>query len=243
MQIVLRRPVQKGWGFDFNYTWSHAIDNASASESNAGTIQNAFNTNAFRGPSDFDIRHNVTANGVFQLPFGKGKMLAGNAGKWLDGVIGGWQVTALVNFRTGTPLNLTDSGVYGVNYLSSSFAILKPGATMPTTASRVVYNQNGVPSLFANTGDAKSFIGSYAGTVGTRGIIRGPLSRNTDLSIGKYFKMPWEGHTLQVRGEAFNAFNFVNFTTPQTSITSATFGQFSATQDPRVMQFALRYEF
>jgi hypothetical protein len=243
MQIVLRRPVQKGWGFDFNYTWSHAIDNASASESNSGTIQNAFNTNAFRGPSDFDIRHNVTANGVFALPFGKDKMFGRNSNKWLDGVIGGWQITALVNFRTGTPLNLTDSGVYGVNYLSSSFAILKPGATMPTTASRVVYNQNGVPSLFSNTADGKSFIGAYAGTVGTRGIVRGPLSRNTDLSIGKYFKMPFEGHTLQVRGEAFNAFNFVNFTTPQTSITSATFGQFSGTQDPRVMQFALRYEF
>ena len=243
MQLVLRRAVQKGWGFDFNYTWSHAIDNASASESNAGTIQNAFNTNAFRGPSDFDIRHNITANGVFQLPFGRDKMLGRNANKWLDGVIGGWQITALVNFRTGTPLTLTDNGVYGVNYLSSSFANLRSGFTMPSTASTVVYNQTGAPALFANTNDAKAFIGSYAGTVGTRGIVRGPNVRNTDLSIGKFFKMPFEGHTLQVRGEAFNAFNFVNFTSPTTSITSATFGQYTSTQDPRVMQFALRYEF
>lgn len=243
LQVVLRRPVQKGWGFDFNYTWSHAIDNASASESNAGTIQDAFNPNAFRGPSDFDIRHNITANGVFELPFGRTKRIGANVNKWIDGFIGGWQISTLVSFRTGTPLNLTDNGVYGVNYLSSSFAVLRPGATMPTTANIVTYNQNGVPSLFGNTNDAKSFMGSYAGTVGTRGIVRGPYVRNTDLSIGKSFKMPWEGHTLQVRGEAFNAFNFVNFTNPQTQIGSATFGQFSATQDPRVMQFALRYQF
>ncbi|MEO5926608.1 MAG: carboxypeptidase-like regulatory domain-containing protein [Bryobacteraceae bacterium] len=243
MQLVLRRAVQKGWGFDFNYTWSHALDNASASESNGGTIQDAFNPNGFRGPSDFDIRHNITANGVFQLPFGKDKMIGRNANKWLDGVIGGWQVTALVSFRTGTPVNLSDGGVYGVNYLNSSFAVLRPGATMPATASISTFNQNGQPALFSNTAAAKSFMGAYAGTVGTRGIIRGPNVRNTDLSIGKFFKMPFEGHTLQVRGEAFNAFNFVNFTNLQTSITSATFGQFSSTQDPRVMQFALRYEF
>ena len=240
---MIRRPVSKGWGYDFNYTLSHALDNASASESNAGTIQDAFNTKAFYGPSDFDMRHNVTANGVFEMPFGRGKRYGQNVNRWLDGLIGGWQISALVSFRTGTPMNLTDSGVYGVNYLSSSFAMLRPGVTMPATASRVVYNQNGVPSLFSNTNDAKAFMGAYAGTVGTRGIIRGPNVRNTDLSIGKFFKMPWEGHTLQVRGEAFNAFNFVNFTGAQTSITSATFGQFGGTQDPRVMQFAMRYEF
>lgn len=243
MQIVLRRPVQKGWGYDFNYTWSHAIDNASASESNAGTIQDAFEVNAFRGPSDFDIRHNITANGVFELPFGRGKRLGGNVNKWLDGFIGGWQISALVSFRTGTPITLTDAGVYGTNYLSASYAVLRPGFALPETASRVVYNQNGVPSLFANTNEARAFMGAYAGTVGTRGIVRGPYVRNTDLSIGKYFKMPWEGHTLQVRGEAFNAFNFVNFTGQQTSITSPVFGQYNNTQDPRVMQFALRYQF
>ncbi len=242
MQIVLRRPVQKGWGFDFNYTWSHAIDNASASESNASTIQDSFCPKCFRGPSDFDIRHNITANTVFELPFGKGKKFAGNSNKWLDGLIGGWQISALVSYRTGTPVSLSNGGIFPTNYLNSALAVLRPGATMPTTG--VTLNQNGNPSLFANTTDYKAFMGQYPGTVGTRGIIRLPNVRNTDLSIGKYFKMPWEGHTLQVRGEAFNAFNFVNFTGFQGSIQSqATFGQFSSTQDPRVMQFALRYEF
>ncbi|MEO8097012.1 MAG: carboxypeptidase regulatory-like domain-containing protein [Acidobacteriota bacterium] len=242
LQVSLRRPVQNGWGFDFNYTWSHSIDNGSSSEaSGGGTIQDAFEPDAFRGPSDFDIRHSINANTVFELPFGKGKRLLGNANRWVDGALGGWQISGLVSFRTGAPQNLSDSGVYNVNYLTSAFAVLRPGATMPTTA--LGYNQLGQPSLFANTGDSKSFMGSYGGTVGTRGIIRLPSVRSADLSIAKYFHMPWEGQTLQVRGEAYNAPNFVNFTTLQTGLTSSQFGQFSSTQDPRVMQFAMRYEF
>jgi hypothetical protein len=241
MQVVYRRPVQNGWGFDFNYTWSHAIDNASASESNASTIQDSFCTSCFRGPSDFDIRHNITANAVIETPFGRGKRFLGNVNKWVDGVVGGWQIAALVSYRTGFPITLTNGGVFSTNYLSSSFAVLRPGAQMPKTG--VQLNQNGNPSWVANTNVASLFMGAYPGQVGTRGIFRGPSVSNVDLSLGKYFTMPWEGHRLQVRGEAFNAFNAVNFTGMQTSIVSATFGQFSGTQPARVMQFALRYEF
>jgi hypothetical protein len=241
MQVVLRRAVQNGWGFDFNYTWSHALDNASASESNAGTIQDSFCPDCFRGPSDFDIRHNITANGVFETPFGRGKRFGGNVNKWVDGFIGGWQISTLFSWRTGTPVNLGNGGVYVTNYLSSSLAVLRPGREMPSTG--VQFNQLGNPSWVANTNAASAFMGQYPGTVGTRGIFRNPNSRNVDLSIGKFFRMPWEGHRVQVRGEAFNAFNLVNFTGMQTSIVNANFGQFSSTQDPRVMQFALRYEF
>jgi hypothetical protein len=230
MQVVLRRPVQNGWGYDFNYTWSHALDNASASESNASTIQDSFSPDAFRGPSDFDIRHNITANGVFELPFGKGKRILDTNNPLLDGLLGGWQISTLVSFRTGTPTNLTNGGIFPTNYLNAGLAVLRPNASVPTT--RVGYNQLGQPSLFANTNDAKAFMGQYPGTVGTRGIVRLPSVRNTDLSIAKYFRMPFEGHRLQVRGEAFNAFNFVNFTSLTNSIVSATFGQFTSTQDP-----------
>ncbi len=212
-----------------------------ASESNASTIQDSFAPDAFRGPSDFDIRHNITANSVFELPFGKGKRILDTNNRWVDGFLGGWQISALVSYRTGAPTNLTNGGIFPTNYLNAGLAVLRPGATLPTTS--VGFNQVGQPSYFASTTDAKAFMGQYPGTVGTRGIIRLPSVRNTDLSIAKYFRMPFEGHRLQLRGEAFNAFNFVNFTGFTNSIVSATFGQFTSTQDPRVMQFALRYEF
>src|SRR5262249_35263624 len=75
--LSLRRAFSKGFAFDFNYTLSHSIDNSSAAEAGAGgsgaVIQDAFAYGAFRGSSDFDIRHNISANGLYELPFGKGK--------------------------------------------------------------------------------------------------------------------------------------------------------------------------
>ena len=60
LTVSLRRAYSNGLSFDFNYTWSHSIDYASAAESGSGkqgaAIQNIFNVKEFRGSSDFDIR-------------------------------------------------------------------------------------------------------------------------------------------------------------------------------------------
>jgi hypothetical protein len=246
-QLVLRRPVSNGWGFDFNYTLSHSIDLASTAESAAGTgggvIQDTFNVNAFRGSSDFDQRHNITANTVVELPFGKGKRLMSNANWFVNGVIGGWQTTMLWRYRSGLPVNISAGGLYPTNYLQSALVVLKPGSTLPENG--VGFNQNGNPSLFrTTTAAAGAFMAQYPGGTGTRAIIRGAGMSNFDLSLGKFFAMPFEGHRIQVRAEAFNAFNNVNFTTANLSAGSpSSFGQFTGVMAPRVMQFALRYEF
>ncbi len=245
-QLVIRRPVSAGWGFDFNYTLSHSIDIQSSAESGAGTggavIQDSFNPKSSRASSDFDIRHNISANSVVELPFGHRKALLSNAAGWLDRIVGGWQISTLVKYRSGLPLSISNGGVYPTNYLSSALAILKPGQSMP--GNGLSKDQNGNPSLFRDTSAVKAFIGQYPGTVGVRDIVRGAPSFNCDLSIGKYFAMPAEGHRLQFRGEAFNAFNNVNFSSPGLSLANpATFGQFSGAADARVIQFALRYEF
>ena len=252
MQTTFRRAFSKGWGFDFNYTWSHSLDNASGAESSSSnsspaggtTIQDSFNPNAFKGPSDFDIRHNATMNVVYELPIGTNKMLLGKTPKWLDYAIGGWQISALGSYRSGTPLNLSNGGLYPTNYLNSALAVLKPGAALPDTG--LYFNQKGNPSLFNATTVVNSFMGQYPGTVGTRGIVRGIGFANTDISLSKFIKLPIEGHRLQIRAEAFNSFNHVNFN--NSSVTTSiqnptTFGQFSSAAPARVMQFALRYEF
>jgi len=244
--IVLRRPVSHGWGYDFNYTLGHSIDNGSASETAGGAaLQDAFNANAYRGPSDFDARHSVTADLVVELPVGKGKPVLGHIPGWLNQVIGGWQLAALVSYHSGNPLNVTDSGVYNVNYEYSSFSILKPGSSMP--ANGLTFDSNGIPSIFGNPNAVNSFVGSYPGAVGTRGIVRGPGFANTDMSLSKTFRLFGEHHRLQVRAEAFNAWNHVNFGNPTLSLsTPTTFGEITAYATgaaPRVMQFAMRYEF
>ena len=209
-------------------------------------IQDSFNPSASRASSDFDIRHNITANTVVELPFGRSKHYLSNANALVDGLAGGWQISMLSRLRSGRPLNITNGGLYPTNYLTSALAILRPGATMPETGTG--FNQNGQPSIFRNTADVSAFMGQYPGTVGTRNMVRGPGLKNFDLSAAKTFRLPFEGHRIQFRAEAFNAFNNVNFSDASADITLSlntpgNFGQLSRTEDARVMQFALRYEF
>ncbi len=243
LTVSLRRAFAGGLAFDFNYTWSHSIDLGSAAESGAGqqgaAIQNIFNIKEFRGSSDFDIRHNVTANFLYELPIGKGKMLLRNAPGWLNQVVGGWQVSSVIRFRTGLPTAVAGDLAYNANYWLSSLAIVNG-----PVKTGVGIDQNGNPSIFGNTGASGSFEDELPGHSGTRAAVRLASLFNTDLTLAKSFRLPREGMRLQFRAEAFNAFNNVNFNNPSLSLTSPlTFGEFQGVMDPRVMQFALRLEF
>ena len=163
-----------------------------------GVIQDSFNPTNFRGSSDFDIRHNITANGVVELPFGKGKPMLGSAPGWLNQIVGGWQASTLWRFRTGNPLSISNGGIYPTNYLNSALGQLRPGASLPENTAG--YNANGNPSIFRTTNTAAgAFMGQYPGTSGTRALIRGAGMSNFDLSLGKFFGLPWEGHRFALK--------------------------------------------
>ncbi len=245
--LSIRRPLSKGFAFDLNYTLSHSIDNGSAAEGGSGqfggTLQNVFTPGAFRGSSDFDIRHNLNINGLYELPFGKGKKFFASAPGWLNQAIGGWQVSGIMRARSGLPTAISGSGIWNSNYWLSALSILKPGATLPATSTG--FDEKGNPSIFRNTNATAAFTDQYPGQTGTRAILRLAGLINFDISAAKSFRMPWkESHKLQLRGEAFNAFNHVNFFNPSLALSGpATFGEYRDTTPPRVMQFALRYEF
>jgi len=243
LTVALRRAYSNGFSFDFNYAWSHSIDLGSAAESGAGpqgaAIQNVFDFKEFRGSSDFDMRHNISANFLYELPFGKNKMLFNGAPGWANQIIGGWQVSSVIRYRSGLPTTVAGDLAYNANYWLNSLAI----ETKPVQAG-VQIDQNGIPSLFANTSAASSFEDELPGHSGARAVLRLAPFFNTDLTLSKYFKLPWENQRLQFRAEAFNAFNNVTFTNPSLSlISNLTFGEFQAVMPPRTMQFALRYEF
>ncbi len=244
--IVIRRPVTHGWGYDFNYTFSHSLDNGSASETSGGAaLQDAFNPNAFRGPSDFDARHTITADAVVDLPVGKGRALLGHMPTWLDYAVGGWQVSTLYSFRTGLPQTCSDSGVYNVNYDISAYCIVRPGSPLP--ANGFTFDNTGVPSIFANPSAVNSVVAGYPGQVGTRGMFRGLKMWNDDMAVSKFFRLHKETMHLQVRAEAYNLLNHENFGNPALNMASpTTFGEITSTLTgtaARVMQFAARFEF
>jgi hypothetical protein len=243
MTVTLRRSFSVGMSFDVNYTWSHSIDNASAAEGAAGqdgaVVQNIFNPSEFRGSSDFDIRQQINANVVYELPVGKGKPFLHAVPGWANQIIGGWQVSTIMRLSSGLPTVIQGNYTWNTNYWQNSLAI----ATGPFTR-QIGYDNLGNPSLFANVDAYNSFADQFPGQTGTRAIIRLAPMTNFDIAVAKSFPLPWEGHRVQFRAEAYNAFNTVNFTNPSIALYNpSTFGEFQNTMPPRELQFGLRYEF
>jgi hypothetical protein len=151
LTVTLRRSFSQGFSFDFNYAWSHAIDLGSAAESGAGpqgaAIQNIFNTKEFRGSSDFDMRHNISGNFLYELPIGKNKMLFHSAPGWVDHIVGGWQISSVIRYRSGLPTTVAGDLAYNANYWLNSLTVM----TQPVHTG-VQINQNGNPSIWQHVG-------------------------------------------------------------------------------------------
>jgi len=242
--VSLRRAFSSGLSFDFNYTLSHSIDNASAAEGASGqdgaVIQNIFNAGQFRGSSDFDIRNQANIDVVYELPVGKGKPFWSNAPGWANEIFGGWQISTIARFASGLPSVIQGNQTWDVNYWQGTLAM----ATAPFKVTNG-YDNNGNPGVFSTTNATGSFADAYPGSAaGTRAIVRLAGMKNFDIGVAKSFPLPWEGHSIQFRAEAYNAFNNVNFIQPSLSLQNPTqFGEYQNTMPPREMQFALRYEF
>jgi hypothetical protein len=267
MTFSLRRTVSNGWGYDFNYTLSHAIDNASGSEGSANTsggggpsnIQNAFCPKCSMGPADYDARHTLNANAVVELPVGRGKALFSNAPKIVNGIIGGWQMSTLFTFHSGNPITCSASGIYNTNYDISSYCMLAPGV-VNVAANKLQFDNLKIPSIFANVNVGNDLVPGYAGQVGYRGIVRGLHYINDDMSISKVFRIR-EGKQVSFRVEAYNLMNTETFANPSLIVApipgttsagtpaafgSSTFGEITGTSSsaaPRVLQMALRFTF
>ncbi len=243
--LTLRKPFSNGLSFDFNYTLSHAIDNGGAAEAGRGAhsaiVLNPFDYGAFRGSADFDIRHNINANSMYELPFGRNKRFLADAPGWVDHVAGGWQISTIMRYGSALPTAIAYTGLWPTNFSHTTVAY----PVDPNYETRVQLNDRGNPSIFSTTEQAASnWRPMLPGEVGSRAAVRLDDVLNFDIALAKAIRMPWEGHRIQFRAEAFNAFNNVNFFNPSLDgNTPSNFGEFRQVQPPRVMQFALRYEF
>ena len=113
LQTRLDRRLTKGLQFTVAYTFSHSLDDSSGPFTTQGGGGNFFIT--AQGPqvglnygnSDDDQRHQLTFSSLAELPFGRGKAFAANAPRWLDEVIGGFQIDPFVQIGTGTPFSFS----------------------------------------------------------------------------------------------------------------------------------------
>lgn len=242
MLVSLQKRFSKGFQFDFNYTLSHSIDNNStvANTIFGGLVCDLRDLRVCRGNSDFDIRHLVNVNGIFELPVGRGRFLGRDMPSWLDAIVGGWNLSGIFTYRSGLPFSTT-TGSYPVSYLFDSPGIYTDSASLDGQ----IHDDGGAIQYFSDgTAVRNGFRNPVGGETGNRNTLRGPTFWNADLAILKNFKLPWEGHRLQVRAEAYNAFNHNSFNLPNANINSTAFGRItSSSSSPREFQFAIRYDF
>jgi hypothetical protein len=244
--VTVRKNLSHGAQFDFNYTYSHSIDNVSSITNTVigGLVCDVTNLRVCRGNSDFDATHIFSANGVYDLPFGRGKWLGGKAPGWVNQIIGGWQVGTIFTAHSGFAFSTT-TGAFPVGFEFDSPGVLTESATALTRGIHT--DSSGAIQYFSDSTAAGAALSNpLPGQIGNRNNLRGPRFVSFDTSLEKRFNMPWsEKHTVQFRAEAYNTFNHTNFADPTaTSINDSNFGQITTQANAnRVMQFALRYDF
>ena len=254
MFVTLRKRLSHNLQFDFNYTYSHSIDNVSAIANNngnfvAGSTQvlcDAYNLNACRGNSEFDAKHQITSAILYDLPLGRGQTFVHDAPRWLDELVGGWQVSGVVSWRTGLALNTVGGG--STTSLAADNGALFDGDTQAVRSGihTDTANNNQI-QFFANPQQALQAFSFVTGQEnGSRDVLYGPHFSNVDLGVSKTFPLFGEKYQLQFRADAFNAFNHPNFGLPNTGINTNTFGVITTQvgqELARVMQFSLRLQF
>jgi hypothetical protein len=258
LQVSFRERLSHGVQFDLNYSFSKSLDlvsaasrvgpiNAAADLANrvgAGII-NSFDPHQMYGVSDYDMTHQFNANWVAELPFGRGKAFAGNAPGWLNAIIGGWQLSGLFRVTSGLPFSVSN----GVNLPTNGSNAGLATQIAPIRGGGATKSRDGRVFLFPDVNAAfNAYEFTFPGQSGSRNTVRGDGFLSWDSSLSKRWLMPYnEQHSVQFRWEVFNVGNFTRFdvnSNPPSLTNSTNFGTYTGLlTNPRVMQFALRYDF
>ena len=221
-----------GWGngvFQYNYTYSHAFDEVSNGGFNGFSsisvldLANPTNQRVNYGPSDYDVRHDMNANYVWEVPIRRA--LGGHGYRPL---VDGWQVSGTVFYRTGLPFTVVDTAAEGLLGANNFF-----GPYFPSPLTSVSSNCGG--KQFVGPNAVSCFAGEFAGAAtveptslsagGLRNIFRGPNYFDTDFSFTKKTKIPgWERGEFDLGLQFFNLFNHPNFTLPINNVGDGQFG-------------------
>jgi len=248
----------------FNYTLSKSFDEASAAErvgpyegtggtgsdlNGGGIVINSWNPLSLRGLSDFNAFHQINANLVYRLPFGKGQRLAGNARPLLDALIGGWNVSGIFRWTSGFPITIDNGFTWSTNWNIEGDAMPNGPAPKATNPKNAMVNGVGIgPDIFADPAAAEAaFRPEWPGESGVRNNVIGDGMFNIDTGVSKIFSLG-ESRRVEFSWQAFNATNSVRYDVrgaqPSLSYDPTQFGKYLNTlTTPRFMQFALRFEF
>jgi hypothetical protein len=243
----IEKRFSNGYSLLAHYTYSRALGYISATcgTGNDGCTsrQNYWDVRAEYGPAAYDFTHRFVASSIYELPFGKGKFLGGNAGGLVDKLIGGWQVGGIYQIQSGEPFSVRANDASGTgggdirraDLVGDPYAVdkLDPRWNDPRRAfNRLAFAQP-TPGHFGNSG---------------RNMVRGAKMNNLDFSLIKNTTLT-ESTKLQFRVEAFNALNHTQFgpipgTQVSSDLVNSGYGLYNSTQVPsRIVQLAMKVIF
>ncbi len=275
LQTELRHRFSKGLYFQANYTFQKILTDVAddgINQSRVAPYLDNQNRSLDYARASYDTAHIFNFNGIYELPFGKGRRFLDHGGV-IERIVGGWQLTSIVQIASGPPLSILDprgtlnrAGRSGNQTANSSLTKdqikdligvykVDPGNSQGIPAGIYFIN----PSVIATSGRAsngfgaatfpgQAFFNVLPGQTGTleRFFINGPMFWNWDASLIKNFRIT-ETTRFQFRAEAFNVTNSTRFFVGPAStifnINSATFGRLTSANSPRIIQFVGRFEF
>jgi hypothetical protein len=222
MLLSAQRRLKNGLTVLANYTLSKCMSDPATTELTGPTITNPANPNLDYSACDSDRRHVINVTAVAYSPKFSQKML--------QAILGDWQVAPLVRWQSGSPFSVT-TGVD--NALSGT------GNQRAVQSMDNIYGDKSVNNYL----NINAFTSPAAGTYSTLkpNAFYGPSILQNDVAFTR--NVPVGARRLQFRWEIFNVVNKANFNNPTASLSSSNFGRILSAGDPRIMQFALKFDF
>jgi hypothetical protein len=248
LQVQLTKRMSNGLQILAGYTFAKNISNNEGeeggySDGGAPLGQNDNNPHGERALTVNDVRHRLTFSTLYELPFGRGRRWLSHTNAFVNGVLGGWELTALGSFQTGFPIT-PQSGIDSANVGTGNW---RPDRTCDGNlpSSQRTISQWFDTSCFTNQfliADNNNGIFRFGNS--GRSVITGPGIRNVDFALLKDFHIT-ESMKVQFRAEAFNAMNHANFGADGviTHVNDSRFGQVTSASEPRDVQIALKFLF
>jgi hypothetical protein len=236
-QLFAQKRMGHGFEFTTAYTFSKAIDNTRGYGGGVGQ-QNFDNRRAERSLSAVDQPQILTVSYLYQLPLGPGKpyLTGGAAGK----IAGGWSVSGIQTYASGTPLSLSV-----VNTLPIFNGLLRPNV-VSGVAQRAPTGPGGFDPGRDRWINPAAFVAPAPFTFGNTSRylnLRGPANLSEALAILKD-TLIHERFKVQFRAEFSNPLNRVVFSSPDGNLSNATFGRIlSQSNSPRNIQLGLKLNF
>jgi hypothetical protein len=230
LQLSFNRQYSGGIVISSTYTWGKSIDRFSGSA--ISEVSNPFDLRFDRSLSDFNRAQVFNASVVWDIP-----LLRSSANWFAKSIVGGWQLSGLVQLQGGLPFSVTD----GQDISHTGVGLDRPNILgnphLSTSRSRAAK----VAEYFNTSEFATQTVGTFGNA--KRNLMFGPGYEDVDAALMKNFRIT-ETTRFQFRAEAFNLMNRVNFSNPNGSMSAgANFGRITSDVSPRLIQLALKFYF